>query len=254
MRTIIMSVILAGLIAGSTLGQQSELRPGEWNYSLTPYLWMSGINGTIGIRDLEANVNADFGDLFQHFDGGFQLHYEATKDDWGYYVDPTYLKLSADGTTPRGEDAGLDFKEWLVEVAGVHRVAQTCDSNTGRTSSTYFLFGGRFWSLTSDLDIGGQDSKSGTQTWIDPFFGGRYTWSLSDLWTGAFRADIGGFGVGSSFTWNTSLYFGLKTAEKGSLWVGYRAMNVNRKSGSGDDFFKWDMTYSGPVLGYEFRF
>jgi len=255
MRTLsAVAAVMVLCLGCSASGQVTETKPGEWNYQLIPYLWMSGINGNVSVKGVDAKIDASFGELFKHFDGGFQIHFEATKDDWGYYIDPTYIKLSADGHTPRGEDVNTSFKEWLVEVAGVHKLWTHCQSDTGKTDSMYLLFGGRYWSLDADLDVGELVSKGGTQTWLDPFFGGRYMTSLSDLWTADGRLDIGGFGVGSSFTWNAAIYFGLRTAEKGSLWIGYRALNVNRKTGSGKDFFKWDVTYSGPALGYEFRF
>lgn len=244
-------------LGSSVSAQVTETNPGEWNYQVVPYLWMSGINGNVAIKGIEANVNASFGDVAKNLKGGFELHYEAQKDAWGYFVDATYVNLSGDGHTPAGASVSTDFSEWLVEFAGFHRLwtrPRENGSATGLNDAMDLLFGGRFWSLSADLDVEGLLSVSGDQSWVDPFIGVRYASELSEPWLAVTRLDVGGFGIGSSFTWNAAVYFGYRTSEKGLLLVGYRGLGVDRRNGSGSDFFKWNVTYSGPVLGYDFRF
>ena len=77
---------------------------------------------------------------------------------------------------------------------------------------------------------------------------------FSRLWAISVRSDIGGFGVGSDFTWNLVLLAGYRTSGGGQLLFGYRILDVDREKGSGADFFKFDVTYSGPMLGYSFNF
>jgi hypothetical protein len=108
--------------------------------------------------------------------------------------------------------------------------------------------------LSSDLNVSGVGTVSGDQAWVDPIIGARYTTSLSKLWEFNSRFDIGGFGVGSDFTWNLVFLLGYRTSKSGQLLFGYRVLDVNRESGSGADFFKYDVTYSGPTLGYSFSF
>jgi hypothetical protein len=76
---------------------------------------------------------------------------------------------------------------------------------------------------------------------------------LNEKWSFLGRADIGGFGVGSDFSWNALAGFGYKTSETQTAYIGYRALSVDREDGTGDDLFKWDVLYYGPEIGYEFR-
>jgi hypothetical protein len=62
--------------------------------------------------------------------------------------------------------------------------------------------------LDATLDAAGGRAKrqfDGDETWVDPLVGLQIVAQLSDRW--AFRAegDIGGFGVGSGFTWNAQV-------------------------------------------------
>jgi hypothetical protein len=69
-----------------------------------------------------------------------------------------------------------------------------------------------------------------------------------------FRGDIGGFSVGSKFSWNASGYLGYSVSQMMSLWAGYRALGVDYESGSGNSKFVYDMLFRGPVLGVSFLF
>lgn len=224
----------------------------KWRYSLTPYIWFSGINGDIAVRGLSASIDESFSDLAKHLDMGLQLHFEAQKDNWGYFIDPTYIKLSADNTV-QGVPISADFKEWLVDFCGIRRYPLRPRGTGNLPQAIDLLFGGRYWNLSGDLNVGNL-STSVSQSWVDPIVGFRYATVLSNKWSALGRFDFGGFGVGSDFTWNISAVFGYKTSENGSLLIGYRALNVDRESGSGTNFFKWDVTYSGPEIGYQFRF
>ena len=71
--------------------------------------------------------------------------------------------------------------------------------------------------------------------------------------------DVGGFGVGSDFTWGAMGTIGYNFrlfSEKNNARaaVGYRAIYQDYTDGSGDDKFKWDVTYHGPILGLVIEF
>src|ERR1700741_3405437 len=40
-----------------------DARASEWRFVVAPYVWMSGINGELGVRDLSADVDISFGDV-----------------------------------------------------------------------------------------------------------------------------------------------------------------------------------------------
>jgi hypothetical protein len=66
------------------------------------------------------------------------------------------------------------------------------------------------------------------------------------------RGDIGGFGVGSDFTYNAIGLVEYKPWKHVSFLGGYRVLYQNYKDGSRIDEFKFDMTMHGPVLAVNF--
>lgn len=252
MRTILLIAIVTVLIGGSCDAQLLCSKE-QWRYSLTPYLWFSGINGNIAVRGIPATVNASFSDLKNNLDSAFAFHFEGQKGDWGYFVDPLYVKLSA-GAESDGRSADIDFTQWLVEFGGINRLAYQPPDLRGKGGEIDLLFGARYWNLNSSIDVNGVTKVSGTQAWVDPIIGLRYIGDLSRLWQLSARADIGGFGVGSHFSENFVVLFGYNTSEAGRIILGYRWLGVNRTTGSGSDYFKYDVTYRGPILGYSFLF
>lgn len=233
--------------------QQQYSNNGKWQYHFIPYIWFSGIEGDVAVRGIPVHVDESFADLAENLDFGFQFHFEARKDKWGYYIDPTYINLSADASS-NGTSADADLTQWLVDFGGIRQLWSKCRGNEGQMSSIDLLFGGRYWNMNTDLDVSGVGRFSDDESWIDPIIGARYTTDFSKSWGFITRYDIGGFGVGSDFTWNLLLLLSYRTSQSGRLLFGYRILDVDRENGSGADFFKYDVTYKGPILGYSFSF
>ncbi len=250
----IVIVCLATSLLGTECRAQQYVNDEKWRYRLVPYIWFSGVDGDVAMRGVSASVDASFSDLAENLDFAFQIHFEAQKDKWGYFIDPTYVNLSSRATGPDEVGADVDFTQWLVEFGGVRNLCRKSADAEGRTSTFDLLFGGRYWNLDNDLTIGDLPTVSAGDDWVDPIIGFRYTKDLSRLWAISVRSDIGGFGVGSDFTWNLVLLAGYRTSGGGQLLFGYRILDVDREKGSGADFFKFDVTYSGPMLGYSFNF
>jgi hypothetical protein len=93
-----------------------------------------------------------------------------------------------------------------------------------------------------------------SKDWIDPIIGARFRADLSKKFSLAVRGDIGGFSVGSDFTWNASAILGYHFSQTVSAWLGYRALGVDYESGSGFSKFKYDVIMQGPIVGLGFHF
>ncbi len=76
--------------------------------------------------------------------------------------------------------------------------------------------GGRLNYLVTDVDAQrnvlpeGSETLSGhhSKTFYDPILLTRLTYSIEDKWLFQFRGDLGGFGIGSDFTWQLQAYAG----------------------------------------------
>ncbi len=122
------------------------------------------------------------------------------------------------------------------------------------------MLGGRYTRLNPELEItGGPIAVSGgkTQDWVDPIVGGRVFLDLADNLTLVFRGDVGGFGVGSDFTWNVAgllLYDFDLFGRDASFVAGYRVLDQDFEDGSGANKFAYEITTHGPVFGLAIRF
>jgi hypothetical protein len=117
------------------------------------------------------------------------------------------------------------------------------------------LAGARWTHLRLELDGDGPigENEDQHQSWIDPIFGVQVGIDLSERWVLVTAADIGGFGIGSDFTWNALGLIGYRTSVFGAdalLSAGYRALSWDYE----DDGFTWDMVMQGPFVGSSFRF
>ena len=233
----------------------------KWQVEVTPYFWAAALRGDVMVKGLDSKINMSFLDLVQYLDVGGMAHMEAWKGNWGIFTDGMYMKLSATGDAT-GQRVGLiggnvKIEEWIVELGGFYRVGQWTPDE--RKVTLDVLGGGRYWDLKGTLNfsaptIGFAFDKSGSKDWVDPFIGLRMTANLTRDFYFQARGDIGGFGVGSDFSWNASGVFGYSFTPSVNAWLGYRAMMVNYESGSGFSQFKYDVTMYGPVMGVGFRF
>lgn len=225
----------------------------KWHYTITPYVWLTSISGDVAARGRQAHVDVGVGDIIDKLNWITEFHAEARKGKLGFYVDPSYVKLSVGGADQNGNPASVGFREWLIDFALTYRLLEKQSCNGG-SQSVDFIAGGRYWNLNTDITIQTIGSGSATKSWVDPIVGLRYTGDLSPRWTFALQGDIGGFGASSEFTWSVAPVFIYHISESGSLVLGYRALGVDYSTGSGDNLFKLDTTYHGPLMGYAFSF
>lgn len=68
---------------------------------------------------------------------------------------------------------------------------------------------------------------SRTDDWIDPYLGLRARYHFTDHLYAVAKADVGGFGVGSDFTWQGEAALGWQLTARVSAEVGYRALGID---------------------------
>jgi hypothetical protein len=251
----------------------------KWEFEVVPYLWMSAMKGDVTLKGIEGSVNMSFSDIWNDLTFGAMLKIEARKGRWGIFLDTVYMNLEDNiqgkrtFTGPQGQrtaeilaDADISMEQWVLEFGGFYELTKTpVGQDKDKMMYLDLLVGGRYWYLSTDVDVGlvldanrntiaRNISKSGSKDWIDPFVGLRTRIQLTEKLMLVLRGDIGGFGVGSDFSWNAAGYFGYRASEMISLWAGYHALGVDYKSGGGNSKIVYDMIFQGPVLVVGFRF
>jgi hypothetical protein len=93
---------------------------------------------------------------------------------------------------------------------------------------------------------------------VDPFIGARLRQQLARGQEFVLRGDVGGFGVGSEFSWQAIATYNSPLGEIHGIpvdgYVGFRALAADYSQGSGKTKFEWDNVIYGPVIGATMRF
>ena len=101
-------------------------------------------------------------------------------------------------------------------------------------------------------------ARSGSVDWVDPFIGARLRQQIAPGQNLTLRGDVGGFDVGSDFTWQViaTYDFQLCATERYTIdgYLGYRALSVDYSEGSGTNRYEFDAVQQGPVMGATVRF
>lgn len=221
----------------------SAVEPDKWTFDASLYGLAAGMDGTVGIGPLNAGVDFGFDRILDNLEFGMMGKMRLGYDRWALATDVIYMGLQA---TKNNVTAEMD--QWMVEPAISYRV------------SKYFepLAGVRYNNLGMEIRGPGilpaSRSVQSTQDWWDPIVGANLGLPFGKGFSVNVRGDIGGFGVGSDFTWQAFPYFDWQFAKWGSLQAGYRWLDMDYESGSGSSRFRYDMLTQGPQLGFTFHF
>jgi hypothetical protein len=95
-----MFAIAGGLWAGTVELQPKESAPPTitqsepWQFTIAAPGWMAGLDGTIGVRGVNADIDVGFDQILQHLDMIFAMRAEAQKGPFGIYGEVIYIGLS----------------------------------------------------------------------------------------------------------------------------------------------------------------
>lgn len=212
----------------------------DWQWRLAPlYLWGVNISGDQTIGRATVPLELDFSDIFSNLEAVFTANIEGMYDKrWGFLVDISYIDIKGD----QGP-LSIKFQNTLVGVDGLYRF-MSGEHNLD------LLFGLRYTDQETSIE---PTSLNISQDWIDPVIGGRWLWDFADDWALVVRGDVGGFGVGSDFTWHALGLVEWQPFMYVSFVGGYRALYQDYEDGSGSTLFKYKATLHGPLLGVNIK-
>ena len=246
---IIASLSVFLFFTNSTLFAAENKTESDWTFNLAPfYLWGINIDGDVSAGPATAAVDVPFDDVFDSLEAAIIVHFETLyKNQWGFLVDVNYLDLENNMNLPMGISQNIDLNVTLAEFSGFYRMQH--DSH-----AIDFIAGLRYVEIENTVTVvGGPTLLDGNQDWTDPLIGARWTWGFADGWSLIARGDIGGFGVGSDFSWHALGLVEWQPWKHASFSAGYRAIDLDYEDGSGRDYFSFDATIHGPVFGVNFK-
>ena len=259
-----------------------------WTLSATPYSWLTFLDGDTTVRGRTAEIDIDPIEVLEHLDAVPWMSYaEARRGPLAFYNDIVFAKMGIDvsgvrtlGGVTLDAALGLDLTLTIIELGAAYEIARwgagggVKDANAfARTTAIDLLAGARYWrqevdiSLavtatldTSDLEVSGARAiaRSGGVDWVDPVIGARVRHQLAPGQELQLRGDIGGFDVGSKFSWNVLGAYSWHMFDRHGVSysgvLGYRLLSVDYEQGAGTTRYEYDVLQHGPLTGLILRF
>ena len=246
-RNSIAGIFLFMILVSNTSVAQDTLNH-KWHYVLEGYMMFPNMSGQTTVGGLpEVEVDASAADILGHLNIGAMLYAEATNDNWAITSDVLYMNLGQDAQQSNFVTGGdVTMKETCWELAGLKRITPWLDAGIG----------GRLLSLNAAIDIVTLKvlrSESATRTWFDPVIIARSNHVFNDKWLLQVRGDLGGFGIGSDFTWQGQVYAGYRFSTIFQMTIGYRYIGIDYDKGDNLDRFLYDIDTYGAVLRLGFN-
>ncbi len=288
-RGIAVAAIVFSLLASAVRPAAAEdASPGDgWRFSASTYAWFTSVSGNTTTRGQIFDVNAGFFDIVSNSSSiaAFNAYFEANKGPVGFYADLVWSNLGFSKSAARYRNplpglnangivnAQLNYTMTIVEVGGIYEAARWSHS-PGSFTAVDALLGLRYWnnSVTASLDtvitadlynLGFERSrdiavaKSGNLEWVDPVIGVRVRHQFTPTQTAFLRGDVGGFGLGSQFSWQAVAAYAYAWQFDGyqlAATLGYRALAANYTTGAGIDTRGIDLVLHGPLIGFSIKF
>lgn len=230
----------------------------EWRFEVTPYLWLSGMKGTVNLNNGLAK-SADFSpnNVLSNLKTGGMIAAEAHNGNWGIAGDLISATLQNSGSVSMLTPAGA------ARIADKVTVQQTVLTGivtytVANTKNAYVdaLLGARAIDITATLN-GNLDGTSISKTvssktsTVDPIIGAKGRYRIADSsWYVPAYADIGSGGGTTNLTWQVMAGVGKSFGSLIDASLTYRAMYYDMKSGG----VLQKTTMQGPQVAVTFKF
>ncbi|MGL4541527.1 MAG: hypothetical protein ACRCUI_03340, partial [Polymorphobacter sp.] len=223
----------------------SQTPSAGWQFSITPYMYLTSMSGQSQFGPIVAPINVRFGEILDHLSFAAMGNLNAQNDQWAVNVDLMYAKL---GKT--GEKRGLftaDVEQGIYAGLVARRVQEHAEIYAGVRYVT--------------LDVGIKSNsgpaieRSRSVNWVDPIVGFRVNAPFNDKVAFNFMADVGGFGVGAEY--DIQVWPSLQVKLGQGRWradLGWRLNYLKYETDSGPAAFTYDMLLYGPTLGVSYTF
>jgi hypothetical protein len=266
-----------------------------WTFRAIPYAWLPGLYGSSTVKGRDVDVNLSFDKLLQltlgtgNFPVVLMGDFEARYGPFSLYSDLVWTKITTSGSRVRthsfapeipgaiGTAHSATIRGAIAEAGAMYEVTRFTmphADNPGIPVAIDLIAGARYWyqqadlsfNLTAGLDVanlavtshGFAIAKSGNVNWTDPLLGARARLEIAPGHNIFVRGDVGGFGVGSKFSWQAIGGYSFDFAEKNGITysgvIGFRALYVDYSQGFGQNRYAYKVLEIGPAIGGGFKF
>ena len=254
------------------LGASAQTPSNQWTFSITPYLWAPNVDGTLKYSGTGGNPEVQVGpnDYLENLSMALMISGEVRKDRWALFTDFIYLDFSDEGSTVKSVDFGggaVNAGTNVLTRSSLTGAVWTLGAGYAIMQSRpveFDVFGGlRYFGLEATTDwqlaltvTGPSSGKTFART------GGIS--ERADLWDGIVGVK-GRFWLGQS-NWSIPYYYDMGLGSSSLTWQGMLGIEYTYKwfgatlayrhlsYSMGDDDLVQNLRFSGPLLGFNFRF
>ncbi|UCG86637.1 MAG: hypothetical protein JSW71_22515 [Gemmatimonadota bacterium] len=246
MRRIVTTLSIAGLLApicAQGVAAQDRGDP-DWYFVLAPYLWFSNLDGAVSLGlppddQVAGPYVVPVGD--EKLERSWLVRAEVGKGKLRAWLNASGAKLENSTVfmlegDPSDSTAGTyDFSWHTGELYAAYQVGAFTTTN-----AIELYAGARYMRHKQILTPSGDQATTIDESWIDPVIGSRFYTELGRRFWVTFNGDIGGFSVGSDFTWSIGGELGFRVLKPLDVSMRYNYQEIdydNRKDGA--DAYRW---------------
>lgn len=247
-RSRLATVFLTGLFGLWTLPAQAQTD--DYKVQITPYGFLTGLNGTIEEQGRSASVDASLRDILDHLNMIATVYADARFGRWRGTLDNMYVDVSNARATPGPlfDSVRVATRVWMVDPEVGYAVFQ----QEGKELDV--VAGVRTWNVKNEVTLFRDniqvDFGRGNRAIPDPVVGAHFSTNLSRRTFAFAKGDVGGFHVGAHLDWQAFGGAGYKLSERIVGSIGYRYLSVNDRPGSA----VYDVVLQGVIVGIGVRF
>ena len=237
MKHLLIAAVFA--LPGSASYAEEQATDDEWQFRLTPYVWLAGITGDMasdGVDLPPINPGYSFFTL-ESFDGMAFLTFAANKGQWTVYSDLVYISF-ADTIEVGAVEASWDLSGGTVEVSAGYRPTSW--------AHTHLVFGLRGVKASLDASLTPGPADSGSASFVDPIVGIYHQQTFDNNWGVAARGDIGG--TSAERMVNAMLEGSYRFTDTFTTTFGYRYLKIDFE----DSDILLDLSIQGYFVGFQF--
>jgi hypothetical protein len=267
--TLSMLILVLSAPAAPARAQGDVAAAPEWEFSLAPYLWGAGLEGTVDADRHSADVDVSFSDIWDVLDAGVLAAFEARRGKFSVVSNAIYMKVSPDGERPVGAllpaappgsfDVRVTTQELIFELRPAWEVLSlplfgAADErrialDIGPGARAFWLDNHLDVKLQPGVPVGPFQSRFDESSfWVDLVAAARVRAQLTEKIGLVVSGDYGGFDIGSSShrTWFIAGFLSYRLGEHWDLAGGWRTLELERGA--------VDLEMSGLLLGLNYRF
>lgn len=240
----VLSLVAAPLAAQT--GADKDAEPTN-SAQITVYGWLAGATGEFRPFAGAPTIGFDnsFGEVMEDLDAAFFANALIRRDRFVATADLSYASLSRDGRVPPGIPASGKVSQLAITALAGARVKDSA------ALSIDVLAGARLWNLDGRVAVplAGVAVAPG-KTFVDPVIAARLNAGIAPRLSALLQADIGGFGVGSDFTYQMSGTLNYRASDRFFLSAGWRHLHLDYADGG----TRFEGSQTGPIIGITHRF